>query len=81
MKVHVFKAQLMGWSEEMEDVMFDAERYSKDEAESYFVEKTGITDKNGYEVAYKYYECGGKEYYNYHYVGIEDRNVNDCETF
>jgi hypothetical protein len=81
MLVHVFKAQLMGWSEDVETIMFDANRYSKEEAESNFIERNGITNKNGYDFPYTYYECGGKKYHKYYYVGVEDRDVSHSESF
>lgn len=73
MRVHKFKAKLKGWGNEYDIIWFDADRYSKEEAESQIIEKTGVTEKNGREYMYTYYEYGGVEYYSYVYLGIEDR--------
>jgi len=73
MRVHLFRAKLKGWKDEYDIIWFDADRYSKEEAESQIIEKIGFTEKNGREYPYTYYEYDGVEYYSYTYLGIEDR--------
>ena len=80
-KVHVFRAKVLGWDDKYDDILFAVSHFSKEEAESCFVEKIGFTSKNNSEYPYTYYEYEGKDYYDYHYIGIEDRDVDNCEVF
>ena len=81
MMVHVFRAKLFGWDNDYDDIIFDASRFSREDAEAYFVEKVGLTNKNNLEFPYSYYEYEGKKYYSYQYMGIQERNLNNSEEF
>ena len=75
MKVHVFKAKLLGYGDNYEGIWFDADCYSKESAESQFVECTGYTTKaNGDSYPYTYYEYDGKKYYKVYYIGLFDKD-------
>lgn len=64
---HVFRAKKMGWDEEQEFVWFDANLYTKDEAEAAF-RRYEASNKRGY--GYTYYVYDGTKYYSYAYVGL-----------
>lgn len=70
---HVFRAKKMGWSEEEEFIWFDANLYTKDEAESEFKPHED-TNRRGYRFTYYVYD--GERYYSYKYLGLfEDDNL------
>ena len=72
MKVHLFKAQRLGFNAECDAVWFECDYYTKEEAEAQFVPMFGTTIKsNGEEYSYQYYEYDGVKYYKYWYVGIK----------
>ena len=74
---HVFKGTKLGWKREQEGIWFDSDHYTKEEAESEFVEKTGYTEKaNGESYPYTYYEYDGQKYYKVNYIGeYEEDNL------
>lgn len=63
---HVFRATKIGWKKEQEGVWFDADKYSKEEAEAEFKPYEGITQR-GY--SYIGYEYDGQKYHDYLYLG------------
>ncbi len=76
---HVFRATKLGWNSEQEGVWFDAEVYSKEEAEKEFKKYKGITQKG---FPYTGYEYDGQKYHDILYLGLfEDdkmpRNNNE----
>ena len=64
---HVFRATKLGWDREQEGVWFDAEKYTKEEAEAQFKPYQGTT-KDGYP--YTGYEYDGQKYHDYLYLGV-----------
>ena len=64
---HVFKATKLGWGKEKEGVWFDADDYTKEEAEAEFKPYQGVTQR-GYD--YTGYEFGGQRYHDYSYLGV-----------
>ena len=63
---HVFKATKIGWDKEQEGVWFDANAFTKEEAEAQFKPYDGRTQR-GYP--YTGYEFGGKRYHKVDYLG------------
>ena len=63
---HVFRATKIGWDRETEGVWFDADQYTKEEAEAQFVPYNGVT-KRGY--GYTGYEYDGQKYHDIYYAG------------
>lgn len=72
MQAHIFRAKLLGKENEYDIVWFLASKYTKEEAEANFVPKVGLTNKNGNEYPYTYYEYEGAKYYKYTYLGLKD---------
>lgn len=64
---HVFKATIIGWNEEKEGIWFDADKYTKEEAEAQFKPYQGTTQKGHSYIGYEY---GGKKYHDYTYIGL-----------
>ena len=76
---HVFKATKIGWDEEKEGVWFDADYYTREEAEAEFKPYTGITQK-GYP--YTGYEYDGQQYHDYTYLVLfEDDEMPGMNVF
>lgn len=76
---HVFKGTVMGWDKKEEGIAFDADQYSKEEAEAQFKTFEGTTQK-GYP--YTGYEYDGQKYHDVKYLGdFEDDEVpqNDMD--
>lgn len=71
---HVFKAQKLGYGDDKtEGVWFDADDYTKEEAEAEFRPYQGVTQK-GYD--YTGYEYDGERYHHYTYLGeFEDNDM------
>ncbi len=76
---YVFKAQKLGWgNDKTEGVWFDADEYTKEEAESEFKPYQGVTQK-GYD--YTGYEYDGERYHHYTYLGeFEDDDMPTCDA-
>ena len=74
MKRHVFKATKMGWDKEADGVWFDAEAYSKEEAEAQFNPTQKEALKNDHWVPYTAYEYDGETYHDIQYKGIFDED-------
>lgn len=78
---HVFKATKLGWDKEKEGVWFDADDYTKEEAEAEFKPYQGVTQR-GYD--YTGYEYDGERYHDYTYLGVfEDDEMpkNDADLW
>lgn len=78
---HVFRATKIGWDEEKEFVWFDADMYTREEAEAQFVPFDGVTQR-GYP--YTGYEYDGIKYHDFQYAGLyEDDNMprNDFDVW
>ena len=76
---HVFKATRMGWDMEEDGIWFDAEMYSKEEAEEQFIPVEKMTQKNGHWFLYTAYEYDGILYHHYQYMGLfEDDDMPGC---
>lgn len=76
---HVFRATKIGWDQEQEEVWFDSDQYTKEEAEAEFKPYKGTTQQ-GYP--YTGYEYDGQKYHDFTYLGeYEDdkmpRNSDD----
>ena len=71
---HVFKAQKLGYGDDKtEGVWFDADDYTKEEAEAEFRPYQGVTQK-GYD--YTGYEYDGERCHHYTYLGeFEDNDM------
>lgn len=76
---HVFKAKKLGWGKDRCDgVWFDADRYTKEEAEAEFVPYEDITQR-GYP--YTGYEFDGVRYHHFLYLGeFEDDDMPACDV-
>lgn len=78
---HVFKATKIGWDKEQDGVWFDADYYTKEEAEAEFKPYQGTTQR-GYP--YTGYEYDGAKYHDFTYLGeYENDNIpkNDDDYF
>lgn len=64
---HVFKAKVLGYPDRYEGVWFDADSFTKEEAEAQFVPYQGYTH-DGYP--YTGYEYDGVRYHHYAYIGL-----------
>ena len=71
---HVFKAKKLGWGDDKtEGVWFDADHYTKEEAEAEFKPYQGVTQRS-YD--YTGYEHDGERYHHYTYLGeFEDDDM------
>lgn len=69
---HVFKATKMGWNMKADGVWFDADLYSREEAEAQFIPVQQWTEKNGHSFLYTAYEYDGVLYHHYEYKGLFD---------
>lgn len=71
---HVFKAKKLGWGNDREEgVWFDADDFTREEAEAQFKPYQGVTQR-GYE--YTGYEYDGERYHHYTYLGeFEDDDM------
>lgn len=71
---HVFKAKKPGWGDDKtEGIWFDADDYTKEEAEAEFKPYQGVTQR-GYD--YTGYEYDGERYHHYTYLGeFEDDDM------
>lgn len=71
---HVFKAKKLGWGDDkIEGIWFDADDYTKEEAEAEFKPYQGVTQR-GYD--YTGYEYDGERYHHYTYLGeFEDDDM------
>ncbi len=71
---HVFKAKKLGWGDDKtEGIWFDADDYTKEEAEAEFKPYQGVTQR-GYD--YTGYEYDGERYHHYTYLGeFEDDDM------
>ncbi len=71
---HVFKAKKLGWgNDKTEGIWFDADDYTKEEAEAEFKPYQGVTQR-GYD--YTGYEYDGERYHHYTYLGeFEDGDM------
>lgn len=63
---HVFRATKLGWGHEQEGVWFDADCFTKEEAQEEFKPYDGTTQK-GYP--YTGYEFDGQKYHDVTYLG------------
>ena len=63
---HLFRATLLGYDREQEGIYFDANHYSREEAEAQFKPYDGVTQR-GYP--YTGYEFGGSKYHDVSYIG------------
>ena len=77
---HLFRITKQGYSGETEVVWFDADHYSKEEAEEQFVEFEDYT-QNGYP--YKGYEYQGERLYEVFYMGLfeDDEMPHNTEEY
>lgn len=71
---HVFKAKKLGWGDDKtEGIWFDADDYTKEEAEAEFKPYQGVAQR-GYD--YTGYEYDGERYHHYTYLGeFEDDDM------
>ena len=72
MQRHVFIATRLGWDENKDVVWFDADKYTREEAESHFVPVACMTEKKVGYVPYTAYDYDGVRYHDFHYVGLRD---------
>ncbi len=63
---HVFRATKLGWDKETVAIWFDANLYTKEEAQAFFKPYEGITQR-GYP--YTGYEYAGQKYHDILYLG------------
>lgn len=64
---HVFKATQIGWDSKKEGIWFDADLYTREEAEAQLKPYHAFTQR-GYP--YTGYEFDGQKYHDYSYVGL-----------
>lgn len=76
---HVFKAKKLGWgNDRTEGIWFDANDYTREEAEAEFKPYQGVTQR-GYD--YTGYEYDGERYHHYTYLGeFEDDDMPTCDA-
>lgn len=68
----------MGWGKKKDAVWFDADSFSKEEAEAQFKPYKGVTQR-GYD--YIGYEYDGERYHDYTYLGeFEDDDMPTSES-
>lgn len=73
MSKHVFKCVKKGWDRETEGVWFDADMYTKEEAEAQFVPVNEMIEKSGgHWFPFTFYEYDGETYYSVEYQGEFD---------
>lgn len=63
---HVFRATKLGWEREQEGVWFDADLYTREEAEAEFKPYQGVTQRG---FPYTGYEYDGQKYHDFYYLG------------
>lgn len=66
---HVFRATRIGWNGKQDGVWFDADQYTREEAEAQFKPFQGVTQQ-GYP--YTGYEYDGVRYHDFYYLGLYD---------
>ncbi len=67
---HVFTCVKKGWEREREGVWFDADMYTKEEAEKQFIPVTKMVEKNGGFYPFTFHEYDGQTYYSVDYMGL-----------
>ena len=77
MSRHVFKCVKKGWDRETEGVWFDADLYTKEEAEAQFIPVDKMVEKSGgHWFPFTFYEYDGETYYSVEYQGeFEDDDM------
>lgn len=75
MRRHVFKCVKKGWDGEIEGVWFDADMYTKEEAEAQFRPVDKMVEKSGgHWFPFTFYEYDGEIYYSVEYQGEYDED-------
>ena len=69
---HVFRAIRIGWDRKQDGVWFDADQYTREEAEAQFKPFQGVTQR-GYP--YTGYEYDGVRYHDIYYLGLYDDDM------
>lgn len=72
MKKHVFQAVELGWNKEPTLILFDAEKFSRADAEAQFKPVERTTVRNDRLVLYTAYEYENVMYHRFCYRGLVD---------
>ncbi len=68
---HVFRATKLGRESEQEGIWFDADQYTKEEAEAQFIPVERVSQKGYFYTAYEY---DGQLYHDIYYAGCYEDN-------